>query len=195
MELYDIVVQGISIVGMTMNILSYQRKTQRGILTMQLIGGALFAVHFIMLGAYVGGILNVGAVIRALVYSNREKFHAGSKLWILFLCSVFVGAYVLNFTVFGGAKTLGNFIVELLPVVGMFSTTFGMSIGRPRATRISCLICSPCWLVYNCFRFSIGGIICEVVSLCSIILGIYRFDIKKKKRENSINAFQNCIDT
>lgn len=181
MELYDIVVQGISIVGMTMNILSYQRKTQRGILTMQLIGGALFAVHFIMLGAYVGGILNVAAVIRALVYSNREKFHAENKLWIALLCSIFVGAYVLNFSVFGGTKTAGNFIIEALPVIGMFSTTFGMSIGRPRATRFSCLICSPCWLVYNCFRFSIGGIICEVVSLCSIILGIYRFDLKKKR--------------
>lgn len=181
MEPYDIIVQGISIIGMAMNILSYQRKTQGGILTMQLIGGALFAVHFLMLGAYVGGILNVGAVIRALVYSNREKFHADNKLWIVFLCSIFVGAYVLYFTVLGGECTVKNFIFEALPVIGMFSTTFGMSIGRPRATRFSCLICSPCWLVYNCFSFSIGGIICEAVSLCSIVLGIYRFDIKKKK--------------
>ena len=181
MEPYDIIVQGISIVAMVLIILSYQFKTQRGILIMQLLGAVLFSVHFLMLGAYVGGILNVVAVMRAIVFSSRERFRAGNILWTVFFCLGFAAAYVLTFTVFGTEATVGNFIIELLPVIGMYSTTFGMRNGSARATRFSFLICSPCWLIYNCFSFSIGGIICEVISLCSIILGIYRYEIKKSR--------------
>ena len=147
---------------------------------MQLMGAVLFSVHFLMLGVVVGGILNIIAVARAIVFSNREKFRADSIIWTALFCLGFCAAYVLNFTLFGGEPLLKSFIIELLPVVGMVTATVGMFIGSAKSTRFSFLVCSPCWLVYNCFTFSIGGIICEAVSLCSIIIGIYRCSCHSK---------------
>jgi hypothetical protein len=179
----DIIIQGIGIIGMIMNILSFQMKTQRGILYFQLVGGALFSVHFILLGAVVGGILNVAAVFRAIVYANREKLHAQHSLWVALFVAVFIGAYVANFTLLGAAPTPKNFILELLPVIGMTASTVGMKMGTAKSTRMLSLINSPCWLTYNCFNVSIGGIICEVFCLASIAIGIYRYDTKGKKND------------
>lgn len=180
MELFDVFVQGISIIAMIAMILSYQCKTQKSILLMQLVGEVLFAIHFLLLKAYVGCILNVVGILRAGVFYNRKKFHAEHPGWVALFSLLFFGAYVLNFNVFGADPIVKNFIVELLPVIGMIAATIGMCIGSARSTRFSFLICSPSWLIYNCFSFSIGGIICEVISLCSIFIGIYRYDIKKK---------------
>ena len=41
------------------------------------------------------------------------------------------------------------------------------------------LLCSPLWLTYNICCFSVGAILCETISLVSIVVGILRFDRKK----------------
>ena len=48
MTTIEIIAQVISILAMAFNILSYQRKTQRGIITFQLFGSSLFAISFLM---------------------------------------------------------------------------------------------------------------------------------------------------
>lgn len=180
MDFYDIVAQGIGIVAMLFNILSYQQKSSRGVITMQLFGGALFAVNFFMLGAIMGGLLNVIAVFRAIVYSNKEKFKAGSKAWIYFFIALYVASYLLTFTVFGKAFTLGAAILELLPVIAMTAATFGFYVNKAAFIRKMGLICCPSWLIYNICNLAVGAIVCEAVSICSVIIGIIRLDIKKK---------------
>ena len=49
-----------------------------------------------------------------------------------------------------------------------------------KAIRLSGLISSPSWLIYNVANVAIGAIICEILSLISIALGIIRHDIKRK---------------
>lgn len=181
--MYYIAVQAIGIIAMTMNVFSYQRKTYTGLMIMQFTGAVLFSVHYILLGAYIGGILNAVAVFRSVVYANREKFHSDNKLWIALFACFSVAAYILNFAVFGKEAIPRNFIVEILPVVGMISLTVGISRGTPKATRKALLVCSPCWLIYNIFNFSVGGIICEAMSIISAIVGMFRYDVRKKSQD------------
>ena len=51
---------------------------------------------------------------------------------------------------------------------------------NPEAIRKYALISSPLWLIYNIANFSIGAIICEVLSLCSILVGMLRLDRKSQ---------------
>lgn len=167
---------------MLFNIFSYQQKSSKGVIVMQLFGGALFAVNFFMLGAVVGGLLNVIAVFRAIVYSNKEKFRAKSKVWIYLFVSLYVLSYILTFTLFGTPFTLKNAILELLPVIAMIATTLGFYVNNAAFIRKMGLICCPGWLIYNIFNLAVGAIICEAVSICSVIIGIIRLDIKKARR-------------
>ena len=68
----ETVAQIFGLCGMTMNVLSYQRKEQREIIFMQLIGSLFFAVNFFMIGAFVGALLNVVGMLRAVAYWQRE---------------------------------------------------------------------------------------------------------------------------
>ena len=67
----EIIAQIISICGMTMNVLSFQQKRARGIITFQLFGGVFFCVSYFLLGGIAGALLNIAAVIRA-IDSSRE---------------------------------------------------------------------------------------------------------------------------
>ena len=77
--------QLIGVVAMIFNILSYQGKKQSTVIGLQLIGSGLFAINFWLLGALVGGILNLIGVFRAVVYLFKDKLKADKWPWLAFL--------------------------------------------------------------------------------------------------------------
>lgn len=180
MDAFDWIAQIVGIFAMAFNILSYQQKTRGGAIAFQLFGGLLFSVNFFMLGATVGAILNVIAAIRAVIFLNKEKLHADHPVWLGMFIATFAATYILSFTLFGKEPTAINFVIELLPVIGMTATTISFRLTDAKSIRRYGLISSPSWLVYNIANVSIGAICCEVMSLCSIIIGILRFDRGKK---------------
>ena len=185
MEPIEIIAQVISILAMALNIVSYQNKSQRAVITFQLFGGALFAVSFGLLGEWMGMMLNVVAAGRAVVYRYRDRLHAEHILWLCGFVSLYLLSYFANFAWFGTEPTLTNFIVEILPVIGMTASNVSFRMRSARAIRFLGLVSSPCWLAYNIVAGSIGAILCEVISLVSIAVGILRFDISRKSRKSS----------
>ena len=180
----ETIAQIIGIFAAAMNILSFQCKAKNKIILMQLFGGALFSVNFLLLGAITGSIMNVLALIRALLFINKDKLHLNSKVLVDGLIVSFIAVYVLTFTVFGTEPTLKNFIVEALPVIGMSAATVSFNMKNGTAIRIlGITLSSPSWLIYNIFVFSIGGILCEAFSIVSIAIGIVRLDIRRGKNK------------
>ncbi len=176
MDGMQLLAQAVGIAAMAFNILSYQRKTRGGVIAFQLCGSALFAVNFLLLGAVMGCILNVISAIRAMVFLNRERLRANHPAWLAGFLTAYLLSYVLTFTILDKEATLINLVVEFLPVIGMTATTLSFRMTDARAIRRFGLISSPAWLVYNIAVFSLGAIICEVLSLGSILIGIRRHD-------------------
>ncbi len=176
MTFYEFSAQAIGIVAMAFNILSYQNKKQKSIIAFQFFGSILFAVSFFMLKAYVGAILNIVAFFRAIVFLNREKFHAEKPVWILVFVLLFFSSYILTFTVFDTPWNWFSAVIELLPILGVTATTIGFHFKDAATVRKFSLICSPMWLIYNGVNIAIGGFICEALSLVSIVVGMFRHD-------------------
>ena len=180
----EIIAQIIGIFAAAMNILSYQMKSKRNLLIMQLMGSFMFSFNYIILGAYMGGLMNVLAVIRALLFINQKRMRINGKLLISLFVFAFVACYVMTFTLLGKEPTPKNLIIEALPVIGMTFVTFSFNMKNATAVRIIGLSAnSPCWLVYNVCSGSIGAIICEVVSIISLVVGIIRHDIPWARRK------------
>lgn len=178
MEPIEIIAQAIGIVAMVFNILSYQGKKQKTVITLQLFGGLLFAVNFWMIGAKVGGILNVIAVIRALVFLFKDKLKADSVFWLIGFILSYIVVYILTFTTFGTELTPWTLIRELLPVIGMTALSVGFRLKDAANIRKCGLVSSPAWLLYNIAVGSWGAIICETLTLISIFVGMFRHDKK-----------------
>lgn len=178
MKPIEIIAQCIGIVAMLFNILSYQSKSQKSVITMQLFGASLFALNFLLLGATVGGLLNILGAVRAIVFLFKEKLKTDRLPWLIVFVLLYIAVYILNFTLFGKEVTLFNLIIEILPVIGMTALNIGYRLEKAADVRRLGMISSPAWLIYNITAGSWGAIICETLTLISIFIGILRHDKK-----------------
>ena len=83
-------IQLIGLFGLAMAMLSYQMKTQKQIVMIQIISWSFFTVHFYLLGAYTGALLNLIGAIRSVVFANKDKKWGRSKWWIVFFSLLFL---------------------------------------------------------------------------------------------------------
>lgn len=178
----DIIAQTFGIIGMILNFVVFQQKTQKGVLVCQFFAAAAFAANYLLLGAFVGGILNLVGAARAAVFYFKDKTNANSVAWLVIFIVAFAASYPLTFLVFGTKPTISNFIIEILPVIAMIIITVSLRLGSAKAVRFMGLFSSPMWLTYNIFSGSIGAIASEILNLISMVVGIIRFDIKRKEK-------------
>ena len=180
MKPIEIIAQVIGIIAMLFNIISYQGKKQRTVIMLQLFGSTFFCINYLLLGATVGGLLNIISAVRAIVFIFADKFKAQKIHWFIGFIASYFTVYVLSFTVFGKEPTPVNLIIELLPVIGMLSLNIGYRLKNSANIRKFGLISSPAWLTYNIVVQSWGAIICEVITMGSIFIGMLRHDKKFK---------------
>jgi len=151
-------------------------------------GSALFAVNMFMLGAVIGGIMNILSVARSVVYMKKDSLRIPIKAVTAIFIVAYLISYVLSFALFGTELNPKNLILELLPVIGMSAMTIAFAGNNAKVIRLSGFISSPSWLIYNIFNNAIGGILCESFGLVSIISSLIRIDILGKKDGDSGKA-------
>lgn len=176
-----IVAQSLGILGMTANVVSYQAKSRAGVIFFQIFGSVFFAVNMFMLDAKTGFCLNLIGILRGLFYSHKDKFKNITAITSAFII-LYILSYVSVFTVFGKEPCPGNFVLETLPVIAMTATTVGFSKNDAKSIRIATFVSSPLWLIYNCLNLSIGGILCETLSIVSVLSAFIRLDLRRVTR-------------
>lgn len=164
--------QIIGFIAMAIIVASYQQKSHKNILTFQMISGLLFTVHYLLLGAYTGAVMNLLGAFRSLVYSNRGKKWSSSIAWPIGFSIAFL---------ISGIMTWDN-IFSVFPLIAMLMSSVVLWIEQPKINRMLSLPTSGCWLIYNIKTLSYPGIITEIFVLSSIVIGIIRLDIKKKNK-------------
>lgn len=176
----DTIAQWISMAGLVCICLSYLQKKKSALILCQLFGAVLFGIHYFMLEAYAGFLLNTIAVFRALVFYKDARSQKAGKIWVGVFIGLFLLAYALTFLVFGTEPTTTNLIFELIPVIGVCIATFSFNMTGAKQIRALSTFNSAGWLTYNIFHHSVGGTLCEIISLSSIVVGMLLHDIKKK---------------
>lgn len=184
-DLYDMTAQVIGLVAMFFNVVSYQSKSRKNVILLQLVGSLLFTVNMFMLGAVMGTVLNFVGTVRAIIYSDKEKIRNIKAVNCVFI-GIFILSYIASFTVLGTDFNFRNLAVEIMPVVAMVATTLAFSMKDAASIRKLTLLSSPLWLLYDVINKSVGGSLCELFTLASAITGIIRLDMKRgSKNENT----------
>ena len=181
----DLFAQILGVFGLIFNILVFQQKKQNRVLICQFFAASFFALNYFLLGAVVGGLLNLVGVFRSIVFYFEKRTKATGIPWLIFFIIAFASSYPITFFVFDTPMKIGNFIIELLPVVAMIIATVSLRTGSAKAVRYFGLLSSPMWLTYNCFSGSIGAIASEILNLISIVIVIIRLDIKRNKNDTN----------
>lgn len=168
----EIIGQIFSVLGMILTVISFQFKTKKQILLIQTIGSGFFLISYILFGSWSGVYLNVVFVIRNVIFSfGVDKKWAQSRVWFIVILIAVVISGALGY----------NSYWDILPIAGSIFGTIAAYVKNENTFRLLKLGDSPCWLIYNCSVHSIGGIICEIFNILSIILGLIRY------RKNLVN--------
>lgn len=166
--------QIVGYIALILAIISFQQNEPKRMAFFQLLANSMFVIHFAMIGAITGAVINLLSAIRSLVYSRRDKKWADHVAWTY----AFVLAFVLTTIFFWeGAKSL-------LPMFGAICYTVSFRMKTAKLVRLVSLPSSPCWMIYNAINHSYAGILTETYVIVSIIIGMLRFDVKKRKKSD-----------
>ena len=163
--------QGFGILAIILGFVSYQLKTQKQVLFCQAVVGAVFLVHYALIGAVSGMAMNVISLIRNTIYAVRGGKNDTS----------FDKAIPIVFTVLMGIMGILSWTnwYSIFVFLGLVINSYCMSFSDPQMIRKSILITSPLVLIYDIFALSIGGAVYESVAVISSVIGIIR--MKKDK--------------
>lgn len=156
--------QIISIVAMCAIILSFQCKSNKKLVVVMGSGAFLFAISYLLLGQPSAAMFNIISVICSVACmkdSLKNKYVFG-VIFILFLVATW-------FTRNGW----WSWLLMTAQVAGSYSIMFrsGKFIRNMRFFFVS-----PVWLINNTVMcFTVGGIICEVITMVSVIVSFIRF--------------------
>lgn len=168
----QIVIQGIGLLALLFVIISFQKNKRSTILILINIAQLLFTLHFVLLQAWVGASMNALAAIRTFIFYKKEVINwLDSQVWLyIFVILTWLLGIIFWTNIF-----------SVLPVLAM--TVDAIAVWNKNTSKIRglMLIPRPLFLIYNFTVGSYAGIITEIVVLFSILIGIFRYDVKSKK--------------
>ncbi|HEX7042374.1 MAG TPA: YgjV family protein [Patescibacteria group bacterium] len=169
--MHQIIVQGIGYLALLFVLLSFQKSKRVNILLLMLVGLILFVIHYYLLNAGTGSLMNlVEAGVVFVSYKKETALWAKQKFWLY----VFVLAYII-----AGIVTFKSF-VDCLPIIAQIFGAIAVWQTNPKIIRFLMLIPRPLWFAYNLVVGSYAGVTTEILILASVLIGIVRFDILSK---------------
>lgn len=151
------------IVGILLLIAVFQVNDRKMILRLQIICCVVWTAYYLSMGAYTGaGLIFLGA-IRSFLYERYRD-----KEW----------PYPLTIAALGIATliTWENW-TSALALVAMIMASTALWQRDPRMIRMFSLGVSPFWLTYNIISGSYFGVVGDLVTFTSVVVGVWRFDL------------------
>lgn len=171
MDMTMLIGQIMGFVAVVLGFISFQMRTQKQLLVVQTATTIAFCIHYYLIGATSGLMLNLLGIVRNLAYYHKDKpIFSGWK------CPVF-------FAIVMGAVGLMSWqaYYSIFIVLGLVINTVCLSFVNPQNIRKSILVSSPLVLLYDVFVMSFGGVIYESVVIVSSIIGIVRYRRQKEE--------------
>lgn len=159
----ELMTQMLGLLGAALCILSLQCKDNRKYFVGQALSGLCFAVHFYLLGAYTGALINLVNVGRGFGFAAERS--EKPNVTLAASCVLYVTAAALTF----------DGILSVLACVAQLIGSYAMWTRKPTRIRVLQVACiSPMWLTYNGLTGSLGGVCCEAFNILSVAVYFVR---------------------
>ncbi len=161
------------VAGIVCNVLVYQRKDAKRLLTVKLIGDIVWCLHYAFLGKTAGATITFLATCRELTFRTVDrKARAGHIAIGVFLVLACVSA-VVNWQQQGP--------LSLLTALASFLSVISFGLAIPSLSRKLCVPIAISMWVYNLLVRSLMGLVNESFTFVSTLVGMWRHDRKRKE--------------
>lgn len=172
MSIVFVISQIFSGLAFVMLVLSFYQKKKSNMLAFQVADSLFDGIHFCLLGAFSGGIINFVGMIRSIIFLEKEK-HTWLNNVMIYISFILIYMLICIFTYDG--------IISLLPTIGVIIFASALWFGTPKTIRFMGVIASIFWLSYDICVRSYVEITTEIILLISTIGSMLKLDIIKKE--------------
>ena len=170
----NIVIQIIGFFGILASVISFQCKKHNSILFFRTMNEFIFAIQYLLLGAYTGMAMNLIGCVRNVIFTKQVSENKKTVVSTVVFAILF---FVLGLFTWQGKKSILIIIAKIL-------STFAYSNKNTTVVRSVLFITCTSWLVYNYCVLSIAGVLCEAFTLVSLLVGMIRLDVMPRLCKN-----------
>jgi len=170
----ELLIQLIGVIGILAGIMAFQSNKHSRALGYKITEESIFALQYLLLGGITGAILNVVGAIRNIIFArlgiaNKEKELKYARIIIAAIYTV-IGLFSWNG------------IISILIVFAKIISTLAYGTTDMKKMRILIFFSSICWICYNIHLGSIAGALADGFTLTSVIIGMVRYDVRRKAK-------------
>jgi len=165
----EILPQIVGVFAVITFLLSYQQKKRKNIILLNVLSRCLYILQYLLLGAVSGAILDVLGAIASVVAEKKNRpwmqKHIKAVFFSVTFCILFVG---------GAIAFYNKSLLDLFSITGVLLHTGAFWLNREKIIRRVSFLGSPFWFVYNFFSRAYGSAVGDVLTMCSILIAMYR---------------------
>ena len=151
---------------------TYIEKQRKKILILFIFYSILYGIHYLLLGALTGFLMNIVSIIRNIIFYINEKKNKENK--ISFLIILFI--IIISFGIFSYKD-----LFSIISISASLMSTYSIWQKNIRLYRLIAIIVSICFIIYAIHINSLFAIITEIILLITELTGIILLVFKKEK--------------
>lgn len=156
-------------------LLSFQLRTRKNIIAVNLTSRLLYILQYILLGAFEGAALDLMGLFSSLIAGHKEK-----KLVARYFKTILI---VINILLIAVGLILYENIFSLFAILGIMLEVTALWLTKEKNIRIISLLAAPFWLAYNLANAAYGSVVGNVLVIVSIIIAMLRLDFGRAETE------------
>ena len=165
-----IIAQIIGGIALIVLIVSFQKSEKKKLLKYQMFSSLLYAIQYVLLGAYTGSLMNLICMVRNFIFNKYENKRPPLYLLIIII-TLMVGFSTISY----------EGLISLLPMIAVVLYSIAIWDGNLKKVRIVEIISCLLYIIYNIKVQAYTGLIATVIEMLGAMVAIYRFNIKKLK--------------
>ncbi len=160
----ELIAQLIGAFGILSLFVMYQQSSRTKYLAFKLLSDAIWAAHYLLLGAIGGAIPNAVGIVRELTFLKEPKTRYERPV----LAAVFIA---VNASL---AIYLADSLIQLMPICASALVTVSLTFRKTKSIRLLTVPICLTFLIYDLLVGSWAGVVNETVSLISMISKLIR---------------------
>lgn len=155
--------------GIAANVFIYQQKSGKKLVIFKLISDCLWAFHYLLISANAAAAIAIVGIFRELVFINQDKKWGRSNWWLVFFLMCSIASTVFTWKGIAG----------ILPGIASVLSVISFWRNKPSLSRGLAFPISASMLTYDIACGSYTGIINEIFTLTSALIGVIRYSKNK----------------
>lgn len=166
-----LIAQGFGVAALLAYIISTQVDTRRSVLIWRTVYSGVYAIQYILLGAFSGCVSSLVPIVRNLAYTRYDnKKEVPTYLIVIFSALVIIAGLIF----YDGP-------LSLLSVAHTVFCTIFIAQKSLTLFRFTQAFSAILMLVYNLYVGAYVGVLLVIIQFISMVIGIIRFDSEKIK--------------